>query len=835
MRPKLPIRWAVRVVGGLVAGFLLGTAALAQTTRVSGTVTDARTGETMPFVNVGFVDSRVGTSTDIDGSYTLDTYYPTDSIRVVSVGYKPYTVKVKRDIAQRIDVKLEPSTGELEEVVVRYAGGNAAGILRRVVANKRANNREKLETYSYETYNKIEFDINNITEEFTKKKLFKDLEFIFDYIDSSDAKAYLPIFMTESLSDVYYRRSPRTRREFIKGSQVSGVENESIRQFMGDMYQNVNIYENFLVVFGKNFVSPIADGGKAYYSYTLQDSLWVGKNWCYLIGFKPKRPQELTFSGEMLISDTSYAVRRIEARVSEGANLNFVQSFTVHQEYEEVVPEVWMLVDDRMVVDLNLAKDNDKKDRTTLQGFYGRRTATYRDFRINQPIEPAVFAGSDEVVMKIDPLSEGADYWDLNRHVQLTAKEAGIYKMVDTMKTIPRFRTYVDVVSAVVTGYYTKGKIDIGPYFTTYSFNPVEGNRFRMGARTSSDFSKRVELEGYLAYGTKDGQFKFGLGGQAFTSKKRREILGLYYKRDIEQLGQSVNAFRQDNILSSAFRRNPNTKLTLVEEYKATLEREWFTGFSTTGMARYRNLYPRGDLAYLSPSEIPGIHIRHTNIRTAELSLNTRFAYKEKYVSGDFRRLSLGTRYPAFELHAAWGMEGVRSDYGYQKMVGRIYQRLQLGALGWSRINAEAGRVWGSLPYPLLVVHSGNETFYLDDAAFNTMDFFEFISDRYVQLFVEHHFEGLMLNRVPLFRRLKWREVATAKAVVGSLDRARHEKVMLLMPGMHTLDDGPFVEVSAGIENILKVLRVDGIWRLRYNDRRDTVPFALRLKLYFNF
>ncbi|MEO7080749.1 MAG: DUF5686 family protein, partial [Flavobacteriales bacterium] len=216
--------------------------------------------------------------------------------------------------------------------------------------------------------------------------------------------------------------------------------------------------------------------------------------------------------------------------------------------------------------------------------------------------------------------------------------------------------------------------------------------------------------------------------------------------------------------------------------------------------------------------------------------LKTRFAYKEKYVSGDFARVSLGTSYPTLELNLAWGLPNLgQSEYGYRKIVGHVYQRLQLGALGWMRINAEAGRIWGALPYPLLVLHSGNETFYYDDLAFNTMNYFEFISDRYAQLFLEHHFEGLFFNRIPLLRRLKWREVVAAKGVVGGLDMAKTEAQLLFLPGMYALSDGPFVEVSAGIENIFKILSVEGLWRLRYNDHPDTKRFSLRLKIFLNF
>lgn len=817
---------------------LAGSSTWAQTTKVSGRITDAKTGETIPFASIAFIDSRIGTNSDLDGNYAMETYYATDSIKVTSVGYVARSFPVKKDKAQVIDVVLEPNSFELAEVVIKPTEENPAfGILRRVVRNKPVNNREKLTAYEYDAYNKIEFDLNNITEEFTEKKIFKPFAFIFDNIDSTDSKPYLPIFMTETLSEVYYRQEPKKQREYIRGTKVSGIENESVSRFMGDMYQNVNIYDNFLVIFGKNFISPIADGGKGYYDYYLTDSAFVGKYWCYKLTFTPKRVQELAFSGEMWISDTTYAVHRIEAGIASGANLNFVQGFWVKQQYDQVENEVWMLTKDELVVDLNVIRDSGEKNKNAVQGFYGRRNASYKDFVINRPRDDSFYEGVDDVVVEIDPLSLGADYWDQERHVPLTAKENAIYHMVDTMKTIPRFRTYVDVVSTLATGYWEKGKIELGPYFTTLSFNPVEGARFRVGGRTSNNFSNWVEFEGYTAYGLLDERFKFGLATRGFISKEPRLLYRAGYKHDVEQLGQSTNAFRNDNILGSLFRRNPNTKLTDVEEWKASLEREWFTGFTTEVMGRYRTLQPLGALRYerLKLEPVPEVS-SVGSIRTAEVSLNTRFAYGEKYVSGEFDRIAVGMlKYPTLELHVAYGVPGLlNSDYEYTKVIARSYKRWQLGTAGWTRTTLEGGRIFGSLPYPLLTIHSGNETLYLDDLSFNTMNFFEFISDRYIQLFAEHHFEGLFFNRIPLLRRLKWREVATFKAVAGDLDQ-KHSDELLFLDGMYSLYNGPFMEASAGIENILKVLRFDIIWRLRYNDHERTAPWALRAKLYINF
>jgi len=820
----------------IIAFALCALHAAAQTTRVTGVVKDVATGEPLPFTSVAFVDSRIATTTDIDGKYAFDTYYATDSLRASCVGYRPLTIPVERDEAQTIDFVLESSQAELPEVVVIYKENSAFAILRQVIRNKAVNNRAKLTAYEYESYNKVEFDLNNITEEFKKKKLFKGLDFIFDYVDTTTRKPSLPIFMTETLSEVYYRQEPRTRREIIKGNRVSGVENESITQFMGDMYQNVNIYENYLDLFGKNFTSPIADGGKAHYDYLLVDSNWVGRNWCYLIRFSPKHRQQLCFTGEMWINDTSFAVRRIEGGIEPGTNVNFVQELRVRQEYEEVAHEVWMLTRDEMLADLNPVRDTGEVSRRPFQGFYGRRTATYRDFVINKPREDAFYKGMSEVVVDTDPLSLSADWWDTHRHEQLSKRENDIYHMVDTMKTVPRFKTYLDIITTVVTGYYVTGPVEIGPYFNIFSFNPVEGPRFRVGARTSNAFSRRVEYEGFLAYGLKDREFKYGIGGRGFITKEPRQLWGANYAHDIEQLGQSTNAFRQDNLFSSAFRRTPNNKLTMVDEYRLSYEREWFQGFSTTLLLRYRTLSPRGDLEYLRAQEPLSLGpVAVPSIRTAEVAVNTRFAFREKHVSGTFRRVSLGTSYPVVELHAAYGIPRLLlSDYEYLKLVLRLSHRVPTGALGNFRYAVEGGGIQGTLPYPLLIIHPGNETFYYDDAAYNTMNYFEFISDRYASLWAEQHFDGYFLNRIPLLRRLKWREVLGAKVLVGDLD-GRHQDELLLLDLMSKLNGTPFVEASAGIENIFKCLRVDGIWRLTHNDAPRATNFALRMKLILNF
>ena len=255
-----------------------------QTTKINGKVTDAETKQPLPFVNIAFKNSKIGTTTNMDGHYSIETYYPTDSLIASFIGYQPVKKKVKKDIAQVINFELKTGSIELAEIVIKAdkkAENPAHPIMRGVIEHKDANNREKLSAYQYEAYNKIEFDLNNIDEKFKQQKVLRPFTFIFDYVDTSEAKDFLPIFITETMSDYYYKKTPRSQKEIIKASRISGIKNESVSQFMGDMYQNVNIYDNYIVVFGKSFIRPVTDFWNMTYNYYLMDSMFIDNKWCY--------------------------------------------------------------------------------------------------------------------------------------------------------------------------------------------------------------------------------------------------------------------------------------------------------------------------------------------------------------------------------------------------------------------------------------------------------------------------------------------------------------------------------------------------------------------------
>ena len=794
-----------------------------QKTVVYGTVYDADTKEPLPFVNVAFVNSKIGSTTDIDGNFRIETYYATDSVKASFIGYMPKAYKVNKDRGQKIDIFLSAGSVSLGEVVVNASDFEdpAIVIFKRIIANKPINNRKKLDAYEYETYNRIQFDLNNLSEKFTQRKIFKEFDFIFDYIDSSDAKVSLPFFITETVSDYYYQRQPKGRKEIIRASKVSGINNESMTQFLGQMYQDVNVYENSIGIFGKNFISPISNYGRAFYDYDLVDSMYIDSKWCYRLDFIPKNEAELVFEGHFWVNDTTYALKEIDAKILSSANINFITDLRVHHRYDEVEREVWMLSREEMIADFTLL-DNE-------MGFYGKKLATYRNFVINEPKENEFYSGAEPVIVESQVNEKNLDYWEEARHETITSDQQGIYDMVDSLKTNPKFMTYVDLVNFIFQGYKVKGNVEIGPVFTFLSFNNVEGIRPKFGLRTSNDFSKRLLLEGYAAYGTKDKAFKFMLGGQYFLSKKPRQIVGAYYSEDLELIGQTVNFFPRDHFVRFFTARNPQDRLIFNKQLRLFTEREWFTGFSTLLEFRHRTLEAKGAWEFQKESVENGeVTIQNINtITTAEISLGFRFAFRERFLSGEFQRVSLGSKWPILNVRADFGFSGFfGSEYDYTKLTATITDKFPMGPFGNLYYTLEGGKTWNPIPYPLQFVHAGNESIIRNSDSFNTMNFFEFVSDRYGAVRAEHHFEGLFFNKIPFFKKLKWREIVGVNAIYGRYSDENLDE-MLLPARTYTFDDRPFLEAYLGIENIFKFVRVDAIWRLSYLERPEAQKFAI--------
>jgi hypothetical protein len=808
----------------------------AQQTKIMGQVIDAQSNEPVPFANIIIKSTSQGTLTDFDGNYAIEINHAlNDSIRASLLGYKQVVKAVAGGQFQTINFELELKDENLPEVVILYTGNPADALMDSIIKYKKRNRFQSFKAFKYDSYTKIQLDANNVSERFLNRKLMEPFNFMLDYVDTStiSGKSYLPVMITETMSEVYERKSPASKKEIITASQISGLDNANMAQFLGKMSQQVDIYENYTELFEKNFVSPIADFGRDYYKYYLIDSAFIGDKWCYHVMYKPKRKQELTYSGGLWVNDTSYAVVHISMRIADDANINFINDLGVEQEFLKVDESLWLKTKEKLFIDFNAIENTHR-----VIGAYGYKTNIYSNFDFNLPEENKIFRMPVDVKVLPNSTQKGDIFWDSVRPETLSKTESGIYKMIDSVKNVPLFKKYRDVSYALVTGYVPWGKFEIGPFFKLFSYNTLEGARFRLGGRTSTKFSKKLNLDAYVAYGTKDELFKYGAKIIYLPNKSPRRSLVVSYKYDLEQLGLSPTARATDNILSSFFSRGPIDKLTYVREYKMAYEYEWFSGLINTISLNRRELFPLGDDKFVIFPESRNDTVFENSITTNEIGFDTRISFKETYIDGKFNRAIIRSAYPIITIGYRYGIPLIKNkDYTYHKLNIEIEQWFNVSTIGWSRFIIDAGKIWGTLPYPLLKIHDGNETWLFDQGSSNMMDYYEFVSDQYINFFYTHHFDGFFFNKIPGIRKLKWREVVYFRGLYGT--QSDKNLSFSEYPGnLRSLGKEPYMETGAGIENIFKVLRIYAIWRLTHlNDpgNQDVAKFGIFATIYFSF
>lgn len=820
-----------RLVYLLTTFFLLvGSYSNAQKTKVTGLVSDFESGEILPYAKVYFYDSKIGAISDSLGYYELESYYATDSLVFSFLGYEKQTIKIKKDVEQVVNCSLYIESIENEEVVIKPPDEFPSAILhKKVIANKPINNKEKLVAYEYELYNKLQFDINNIGDKFSDRGFIQKLDLVLDYLDSTDSgETYLPLLLSESISNFYYRNNPKKKKEVISATKFTGFENLKLDQFTGEMYMDINVYDNYINIFNKGFVSPVANFARMFYHFYLEDSTYIDNRWCYKLRFTPKRSGDLTFEGEMWINDTTYAVKSMTGNISEKANINFVNNLYFEQEFNLVAPEVWMLTSEKLIVDLKYV------EQSKTLGMFARKHSSRKYFLINEE-HPTDFYKSDNTV-EVHPEAKNRsdEYWEEHRHLPLSNQEKGIDEMVDSLYNLPAFKLYKKLAYGAATGYYPFKNLEIGNLNTLFSVNPVEQYRFGLALRTTNAFSKKIELGGKLAYGTRDERFKYSFLTRMNLSSKKRALLSLFYSYDIEQIGLAPNVASVGSTFGTLFRTGPLDKLTFVQKIGYNLEKDikkdfiLFTGFE------WKEYTALGSADYERINLASGL-IENVNVlKTSEFTVRFRWAKNEEFVASVYDRKSITSKYPAISLQGVFGVKGLLgADYSYQKVDLLISHNTNLGVLGRIKYGIYGGYIFGSAAYPFLKVHEGSLTYWFQSTTFNRMNFFEFISDRYVGAYVEQHFGGLIFDRIPLVKSLKWRLVASGRILYGTISE-KNKAEMILPASTKSFGNIPYSEASVGIENIFKLLRLDLVWRLSHLD--GTIPpLGIRGKLVFIF
>ena len=417
---------------------ILLSVSFSQKTHVFGTVWDAEKGIAMPYVKVNFKNTKIGVVTDSLGKYDIESYYASDSIEFSASGYLTLSVAIQKDQSQEVNMRMLTSYKKMEEVVITVSSESPAVKLhKRIIAHKDINNKEKLISYEYENYNKFQLDLNNLGPNFENRELVKRLDLLLNYLDTSEnSTKFLPAMLSESISKFYYLKNPRKKKEILEATRVTGIENLQFNQFLGQMYFDINIYDNNVNILNRSFVSPISNIARSYYDFYLKDSTFIGDNWCYKLDFIPKRSGDMTFEGTMWVHDTTYAIKEITAKISPEANINYVNDLYFEHSFDQIEPEVWMLTKEKIIIDVKIVEDS------KLYGVYARKTSTRKSFLINKPHEVEFYNSDNTVNISDSAALRNEAYWNENRHESLSTQEAGIIEMVDSLNALPFFNRF---------------------------------------------------------------------------------------------------------------------------------------------------------------------------------------------------------------------------------------------------------------------------------------------------------------------------------------------------------------------------------------------------------
>jgi hypothetical protein len=808
-------------------------------TKVSGIVLD-NTNQPIPYANIIFKGSQVGVVSNEDGRFYIESPNNYTAIIVSFVGFPDKEVKLPKLV--NYDFKVVLTEGNALKEVKIYAGKTskkdnpALDILRKIWERRRKNGLKMFKQYQYEKYEKVEFDMNTIDSAFMKNKLFKGMEFVFKNIDTSSVtgKTYLPIFINESLSDFYGDNEAKKTKEILKANKNSGLGNgDGVNMFIKDLYNDFDIYDNYLNFFDKSFVSPLSRTGIDVYNYVLTDTAYIDNKWCYNIVFYPRRKNELTFKGDFWVNDSTFAIKTINMAVTKSANINWVKDIYIEQEFEVLNDSVFLPTRDYMMSDFALRKKEESK------GVYGKRTTLYRNFKFDEK-KPEKFYKEEVNYIDNSVYAKSDEYWEANRFERLNKDEVGIYKMIDTLKTVKRFKQMYSLVSILGSGYIEipKWKLDYGPIFSTVGFNDVEGWRLRAGGRTYFGPNDLWRIQAYTAYGFDDNKFKYGVSGKWMVDKKNRVIISGGNRRDVEQIGASLtttnDVLGRSYASSGLFTTAANGKLTNINLSTVAVEMEPVKNLTFQLGFSYRTLESASETFSLNYFTDDTFTSTASEVKQSELNLQVEYTPKRKTIGYGVERREIDSPYSRFFINYSQGFKGlIDSDFDYQKIQLYYKQPIVIGALGRSNFTMELGKTFGQVPLGLMSVVPGNQTYFIIQNTFSNLNFYEFVADEYATFQWEHNFNGKIFARIPGIRKLNLREIIGVRGVYGTVS---DENRAINASGLvYQAPEKPYWEYSAGIGNIFKVFRLDFAWRANYRDIPDTNNFTIKGSFGFYF
>ena len=826
--------------------------ARSQNYTIKGSVTDSITGEPLPYVAVLLKGTTIGGTTDLDGNFEISTSSRVRTLQISYLGYSTKELEFVPGKATGLKIELAPTSINLTEVLVKptkekYSKKDNPAVIfiKNAIERRESNDPRNHDFFQYDQYEKIVIALNDYKPKEKKEKPGK-FDFVEEYVDTLDVgTTILPVSEKEKIETVYFRRSPRAERRIIRGSKSSGVDDvlsrDGVQQFLNEVFREVDIFQNNIPLFLQRFVSPLSHIGPNFYKYYLLDTLEVDGQKRVDLGFVPFSSESFGFTGHLYVTlDSTYFVKRVQLNVPKDINLNFVENMRIEQDFDRADDGTRLITNDDITVEFRIVPGG--------QGLYARRTTTYRNHSFDPPEVAEIFDKEEKVITEEDAMIKSDMYWADNRHVPIKSKESAVEKLLQQLRDVPAFYYTEKVLSVLVTGYLptskTKSKFDFGPMNTTISGNALEGARFRVGGLTTAYLNKHLFGKGYVAFGTKDKKLKYSAQLEySFKPKKEHSnefpihSIRALYRYDINQLGQHYLYTNMDNVFL-ALKRQRDDKITYLRKAELSYNREHFFGLSYGVDLRYRTEYATRFVPFLLKTGDELTSLKDYSM--GELEFRLRYAPNEKFYQTKGNRYPITLDAPIFTLSHTVGFKGfMGAQYDYNRTEFGFQKRFWFSAFGYTDIILKTGKVWDKVPFPMLLIPNANLSYTIQYESYATMNAMEFINDFYASWDLTYFGNGVLFNRIPLIKYLKWREVLSFRGLYGHLSQKNNplynDGLFQFPENSYTMDKMPFMEMGVGIENIFKVLRIDYVWRLTYRDHPHINKSGVRISLHFTF
>lgn len=834
--------------------FLLSlTSSLGLSAQIKGVITDSLTNEPLMYVTVQYEGTGVGAVSNADGEYQVETRNGWNELTFSTIGY--VTKKIKFAPGTKVlNVQMVTDDIMLSEVTVKpqkekYSRKNnpAVEFMKKVIEHKKALKLEEKDFYQYQRYEKMKMSLNDVTPEKLEKGIYKKFSFFKDQVEVSPTtqKMILPISIKETASRTIYRKDPKSQKTIIEGMNSSGIEDffstgDMLGTVLNDVFSDINIYEDDIRLLQRYFVSPIGKGAISFYKFYLMDTLMVDKQECVHLTFVPQNSQDFGFTGHLyVVKDSTYAVKKCTMNLPKNTGVNWVETMDIVQQFEQLPDSSWVLTDDDMTVELYLLK--------SLQGVEIQRTTKYSEYKFDE-IDPRYFRLKGSVIKEASMLNKSEEYWAQVRQVPLTKQESTMDIFMNRIEQIPGFKYVIFGAKALIENFVETGskehpsKVDIGPINTMITSNYVNGTRFRLSAMTTGNLSPHWSFSGYGAYGTKDKKW-FYSGQAAYSFNKRQYVLWEFpkhylafkYTYDVMSPSDKYLMTDKDNMFVG-WKWATVDQMSYLRDATLTYELETNTGFSINAMARHRNDQPAGMLQYwrnngATAGQLDANNTLVHDITTSELGITLRYAPGETFVNSKQRRIPVSLDAPIFTLSHTTGFKGVfGGDYNFNLTELSMRKRFWFASWGKLDVTMRAGAQWNTVPFPLLNLPMANLSYITqNNESFNLINNMEFLNDRYASLALSYDMNGKLFNRIPLIKKLKWREMFRIRGLWGTLTDKNnpyksHNPDLFLFPmrngtpTSYVMGKTPYIEASIGIYNIFKLLHIEYVRRLTYTD-----------------